>query len=95
MKNCLNCGHENLADARFCEECGQPFKKEAEEKSIDAKGEGGDFCSNCGEAVSVDADFCPNCGHQLKTTVRPATKVRKPLSKRQKIGIAAGIAAVC
>lgn len=94
MKNCLNCGHENLADARFCEECGQPFKKEAEEKSVDAKGEGGDFCSNCGEAVSVDADFCPNCGHQLKTIVRPATKLRKPLSKRQKIGIAAGITAV-
>ena len=25
MKNCPNCDHENLDDARFCEECGQPF----------------------------------------------------------------------
>lgn len=92
MKNCPNCGHENLADAHFCEECGQPLEAEAVEESVDTRTESNHFCSNCGESVPADADYCPNCGHELKSIVRPTAKIRKPLSKKQKIGIVTGIA---
>lgn len=99
MKNCPNCGHENLADARFCEECGQPFAIEVSEEPVLAEEEQQEpekkrYCPNCGESIPADADFCPNCGHPLKTAVRPATAVRKPLSKKQKIAIGTGAAIV-
>lgn len=92
MKNCPNCGHENLADARFCEECGQPLEAETIEESIENRGEDRQFCSNCGETVPADADFCPNCGHQLKQAIKPTLRTKKSLSKKQKIGIGTGIA---
>ncbi|MBO0454124.1 zinc ribbon domain-containing protein [Candidatus Enterococcus murrayae] len=101
MKNCSNCGHENVSEARFCEECGQPFtaaasvKPEvmAEEEKSEAP-EAKRFCPNCGESIPSDADFCPNCGHQIKTIVRPAASPKKTLSKKQKIGIGAGVMVV-
>ncbi|MFM2489873.1 zinc ribbon domain-containing protein [Enterococcus avium] len=65
MKNCPNCDHENLTDARFCEECGQPFTIEIAESKI----QDFHFCSNCGEAIQAKAVFCSNCGQQLKLSL--------------------------
>lgn len=99
MKNCPNCGHENLAEAHFCEECGQPFAVDIpvepeilaeEEKKKEPKEQ--HFCPNCGEVLPADAEFCPNCGQPLKAAVRPAVPPKKSLSKNQKIGIGAGLA---
>ena len=101
MKNCPNCGHENLEDARFCEECGHPFASKSvetseifteEEQQPQPKNDR--FCPNCGESVPKDADFCPNCGHRLKAVVGPAPAAKKPLSKKQKIGIGTGLALI-
>lgn len=98
MKNCPNCGHENLEDARFCEECGHPFTSESvetseifteEEQQPQPKNDR--FCPNCGESVPKDADFCPNCGQRLTAAVGPAPTAKKPLSKKQKIGISTGL----
>lgn len=95
MKNCPNCGHENLEDARFCEECGHPFTSESvetseifteEEQQPQPKNDR--FCPNCGESVPKDADFCPNCGQRLTAAVGPAPTAKKPLSKKQKSGSA-------
>ena len=83
MKNCSNCDHENLDDARFCEECGQPFTVDIAEKSIQDV----HFCSNCGEAIQAKEVFCSNCGRQLKLINSPTTKVRKELSRKQKNGL--------
>ena len=47
---CPNCSFENAADAKFCENCGQPFER---------------VCSNCGKPVSANARFCKNCGFNL------------------------------
>ncbi len=47
---CPNCSFENAADAKFCENCGQPFER---------------VCPNCGKPVSANARFCKNCGFNL------------------------------
>ncbi len=47
---CPNCSFENTADAKFCENCGQPFER---------------VCPNCGKPVSANAKFCKSCGFNL------------------------------
>ncbi len=47
---CPNCSIENTHDAKFCENCGQPFDR---------------ACPNCGKANSPSAKFCKNCGYNL------------------------------
>ena len=47
---CSNCGSENEADARFCNECGAP--QEA-------------GCPSCGVANKPTAKFCRSCGTAL------------------------------
>lgn len=51
---CKNCGNENLADSRFCAECGC----ERPEKTK---------CSNCGVVVGDNDVFCRKCGSLIKT----------------------------
>ena len=89
MKNCPNCDHENLTDARFCEECGQHFTIEIAESKI----QDFHFCSNCGEAIQAKAVFCSNCGQQLKLSPNSMVKSRKELSRKQKMALC-GILAV-
>jgi class 3 adenylate cyclase/predicted enzyme related to lactoylglutathione lyase len=80
---CPNCSFENAADAKFCENCGQPFER---------------VCPNCGKPVSANARFCKNCGFNLagaaaQVQPTPVTKsanldaLRKtaPISVSQKI----------
>jgi class 3 adenylate cyclase/tetratricopeptide (TPR) repeat protein len=47
---CSNCGTENIAGRRFCDNCGSPL----------AVG-----CPNCGESNRPEARFCGNCGTTL------------------------------
>jgi class 3 adenylate cyclase len=47
---CPNCSFENEADAKFCENCGQPLER---------------MCPNCGKPVAPNARFCKNCGYKL------------------------------
>ena len=51
---CKNCGNENLADSRFCAECGC----ERPEKTK---------CSSCGAFVGDNDVFCRKCGNLIKT----------------------------
>ena len=48
---CPNCQHDNIANAKFCEQCAAPL---------------GQVCADCGSAVSPTAKFCQQCGHLLK-----------------------------
>ncbi len=61
---CPNCSHNNLPEAKFCENCGQPMER---------------ICPNCHTPVNPDAKFCHNCGHQLsgvEAEARPAKPTR-------------------
>ncbi len=59
---CPNCSFENVGDAKFCENCGQPLER---------------ACPNCGKPVSANARFCKNCGYNLVgATAQPAPVVR-------------------
>ncbi len=59
---CPNCSFENAADARFCENCGQPLER---------------VCPNCGKSVPANAKFCRNCGYNLAgAPARPAPVTR-------------------
>lgn len=49
------CGHENVAGAKFCNECGKP------KPAAQAKG----TCSKCGLENPDGAKFCNNCGEKL------------------------------
>lgn len=59
---CPNCSFENAADARFCENCGQPLER---------------VCPNCGKSVSTSSKFCRNCGHNLTEAERAAAPVTR------------------
>jgi class 3 adenylate cyclase len=61
---CPNCSFENAADARFCENCGQPLER---------------ACPNCGQPVASAARFCRHCGHDLSQGA-PAAPTTVPRS---------------
>ncbi len=46
------CGHENVATAKFCNECGKPKKANS-------------VCTKCGFENPEGAKFCNNCGEKL------------------------------
>lgn len=48
--DCLSCGHENRAGARFCEACGAPHPP---------------VCPSCGTELSTTARFCDGCGQAV------------------------------
>ena len=66
---CKNCGNENLADSRFCAECGC----ERPEKTK---------CSNCGVVVGDNDVFCRKCGSLIKTEEDKKTKTLAPVAVR-------------
>lgn len=47
---CPKCDHDNIAEAKFCEQCAAPL---------------GRTCANCASPVSSSARFCPQCGHPV------------------------------
>lgn len=46
------CGNDNVQDAKFCSNCGNPKPQTA-------------FCTNCGAKLDANAKFCSNCGNKL------------------------------
>jgi class 3 adenylate cyclase len=60
---CASCGFENPEGAKFCEDCGTPFRR---------------ICPSCGQQIRPTAKFCGECGTTLGTAgTPPATKSRK------------------
>lgn len=47
---CAKCGHENDANAKFCDECGAAMSVS---------------CPTCGQVNDADAKFCDSCGKKL------------------------------
>lgn len=55
--DCANCGHENRAGARFCEDCGARLAL---------------TCGSCGTELSATARFCDGCGQAVGEAVGEA-----------------------
>ena len=58
---CSNCSHDNLGDAKFCQNCGQPLAR---------------ACTNCGTQNEADAKFCRNCGKALELILPSTDEMR-------------------
>jgi hypothetical protein len=65
---CAECGTINVAEARFCKQCGAAQRPPA-------------ACPSCGEAVPADARFCPGCGAKVLGP-RPAAPRPAPAAAR-------------
>jgi class 3 adenylate cyclase/tetratricopeptide (TPR) repeat protein len=64
---CEACGHDNPADAAFCEECGVAFETP---------------CPHCGQRQRVATKFCRRCGRRLAagSDILPAPSAPPPRS---------------
>lgn len=83
---CLQCGHINDHDARFCEECGRALANTVRSQDQRPYGEAvrpstsrNMTCWACHEAVDSDAVFCEECGAQL--IGQPQVSRRGPLPR--------------
>jgi class 3 adenylate cyclase len=61
--HCPSCGHENLDDALFCEQCAAEF---------------GPICPSCRTRNQVGARFCRQCREPLASTETPAAPAFTP-----------------
>ena len=59
---CAACGAENLAEAKFCTNCGSPLE------ASPSKTEPVRYCHTCGTENSPEAQFCTKCGISLKVS---------------------------
>ncbi len=65
---CSNCGTENVAGAKFCEECAAPLAA---------------ACPNCGASNRAGAKFCSNCATPLSASASasaPAVTALRPVA---------------
>src|SRR5437867_8912720 len=60
---CAACGHENRAQARFCESCGRALER---------------LCPACGTEIRPTARFCDTCGAPIAASERSAPTRRDP-----------------
>jgi class 3 adenylate cyclase/tetratricopeptide (TPR) repeat protein len=67
MQTCPNCGADQPAGAKFCNECGGTLVR---------------ACSSCGAAVPPAAKFCNECGADLRGTTTPREPAGTAASRR-------------
>lgn len=67
MPFCVNCGTELVSNAKFCQKCGFPTKKQMNESMRQQEFEGKVYkCPSCGETLKSFDVNCPSCGHELR-----------------------------
>ena len=74
---CANCGNENPAGQKFCNQCGNALEA---------------ACTNCGSANAPGSRFCGNCGSSLSeeiapTPAPPATEGSEPVAERRLVSV--------
>lgn len=71
MKQCQQCGNENLDDIRHCQACGARLFRPAERP-----------CATCGISNELGTRYCKGCGTMLMPSVVPQRKPNTEHSKR-------------
>ena len=66
MRICERCGHTNMTDTAFCENCGNKFNTAA------ASGADSDVCVKCGRPILPNDSFCQYCGTPVVKYSAPA-----------------------
>lgn len=61
---CPNCGHENIDESNFCQECGSELKVSPESSR----------CPYCAEKIQPGAAKCKHCGEWLNKKLKPQVK---------------------
>lgn len=69
MSNCIHCGKELLANAKFCKFCGTsqniPISDTPQQTPVKP------VCSKCGTSLTSNAKFCKHCGAQNIQNLEP------------------------
>jgi len=94
--HCGFCGTRNPADAKTCSQCGgdlkEGMKRQAGQEIDRSAADAQPFtCPNCGLKNSTSSGNCTQCGAPLGTKAAPPPASGKGMSRRKKIGIAAGV----
>ena len=77
MAFCIQCGHRNPDDGRFCDQCGNPLVWGVDEASRPKRPPPpAQVCPAC-KKLSTSEKFCTNCGHQFVAASMPAVAVPK------------------
>lgn len=69
--HCASCGHDNRAQAAFCENCGTPLKR---------------TCSECGTELRAAARFCDSCGRSVADPAAVAEPLAAPALEPDDLG---------
>jgi predicted amidophosphoribosyltransferase len=83
---CSSCGHENSADARFCERCGSPIASQEAPAESRAEMPGAtEVCPTCGAERRPGLRFCEQCATPFPESppavaVAPAAPAKAPES---------------
>ena len=80
MAFCIQCGHRNPDEERFCDQCGSPLVWGAEKASPSESSPSVQTCPGCGKRRSDGERFCTSCGHRFGATppAAPAESVASP-----------------
>ncbi|ABU59101.1 FHA domain-containing protein [Roseiflexus castenholzii] len=85
MPFCPQCGVDNPAGARYCDQCGAmliPVPAQAAPPPVAPSAAipaiGPTVCPQCGQAVIPGEAFCDNCGAPLRAPARPVAPVPSP-----------------
>ncbi|MGB9751524.1 FHA domain-containing protein [Roseiflexus castenholzii] len=85
MPFCPQCGVDNPAGARYCDQCGAmlvPVPAQAAPPPVAPTAAipaiGPTVCPQCGQAVIPGEAFCDNCGAPLSAPARPVAPVPSP-----------------
>jgi len=74
--NCPSCGHENRANAKYCEECATALKR---------------LCTNCGTELRAASKFCDECAAPVAQAHRDRDGSRGDRQLRQEPELRRGL----
>ncbi len=85
---CLKCGAELSADAKFCRKCGTKVMLNNKEDGHDSKPLAvGPECKECGDVLSAAAKFCRKCGTAADSAKKEAAAPVLPKLQKEPVNL--------